>query len=176
MNDLNENKDLEQETKEEALSEENNENEVSEENADTEANESVALDEEQKEEDALPEMTPIVEVETTYDYKVLKYCNMYVIKVKRKSLLINLIMAIVFIIISGVILYTSLINLDNGNKNYIYAIITFLLSVWVIISIFTEERRIDKSLVNYFRTHSPIKQKFSFDKEKIRCYSELFLS
>ena len=113
-------------------------------------------------------MTPIVEVETTYDYKVLKYCNMYVIRVKRKSLLINLIMAIVCVVIGGLILYSSLTNLDNGNKNWVFAIITFLLAGWVIISIFTEEKRIDKSLVNYFKTHAPVKQTFSFDNEKIR--------
>ena len=120
---------------------------------------------EQTEEEKFPEMNPIVEVETTYDYKVLKYCNMYVIKVKRKSVIINIIMALVCLGIGGLILYSSI---KNGNNNYIFSILTFLLAVWVIYSIFTEEKRIDKSLVNYFKTHAPVKQKFSFDNERIR--------
>ena len=119
--------------------------------------------EEPKEE--FPEMTPIVEVETTYDYKVLKYCNMYVIKVKRKSVIINLVMALVCLAIGGLILYSSI---KNANHNYIFSIMTFLLAAWVVYSIFTEEKRIDKSLVNYFKTHAPVKQKFSFDNERIR--------
>lgn len=133
--------------------------------------ETVALEEEPKEEEEkLPEMTPIVEVVTTYDYKVLKYCNMYVIRVKRKSILINMIMAIVCMAIGGLILYSSL---KNGNNNYIFSILTFLLSFWVIFSIFTEEKRIDKSLVNYFKTHAPVKQTFSFDNERIRITADV---
>lgn len=121
--------------------------------------------EEEQAEETLPEMTPIVEVETLYDYKVLKYCNMYIYRVKRHSSIVSLIMAIVFIAISAIILYTSIVNKNN---NYIFGIMTILLAIWVIISIFTEERKIDRSLVNYFKTHAPVKQKFSFDKEKIR--------
>ena len=163
MNDLNENKQVEETNEEEVLKEEK----VEENNEALESEENVALEEEPKEdeEEKLPEMTPIVEVETTYDYKVLKYCNMYVIRVKRKSLLINLIMALVCIAIGGLILYSSL---KNQNNNWIFAAMTFVLSAWVIFSIFTEEKRIDKSLVKYFSTHTPVKQKFSFDNERIR--------
>ena len=164
MNDLNENKQVEETNEEEVVKEEI----VEEDKEALETEESVALEEEKKEEEEveeLPEMTPIVEVETTYDYKVLKYCNMYVIRVKRKSLLINLIMALVCIAIGGLILYSSL---KNQNNNYIFSIMTFVLSAWVIFSIFTEEKRIDKSLVKYFSTHAPVKQKFSFDNERIR--------
>ena len=110
-------------------------------------------------------MNPIVEVETSYDYRVLKYCNMYVIKIKRHSTVINLIMLVMTLAIGGLILYSSI---KNQNNNYIFSIMTFLLAGWVLFSIINEERRIDKSLVNYFKTHAPIKQKFSFDNEKIR--------
>ena len=143
-------------------------NEVKEETTDTtNSDNSVSLEEENTEEkeEQEPEMVPIVEVETTYDYKVLKYCNMYVIRVKRKSILINLIMAAVCVAIGGLILYSSL---KNNNNNWIFSILTFLLAAWVVYSIFTEERRIDKSLVNYFKRNAPVKQKFSFDNEKIR--------
>lgn len=173
MNDLNENKVLEENENLEEKQEieenvENEEKKETEESLELESEESLDLDSAKTEEDAveeLPPMEPIVEVETTYDYKVLKYCNMYVIKVKRHSTVINLVMALISIAIGGLILYSSI---KNKNHNYIFAIMTFLLSIWVIISIFSEERRIDKSLINYFKTHAPVKQKFSFDKEKIR--------
>ena len=181
MNDIHENKVLEEnENLEEELEnkeEENKETEEKEENEENKENvennveateESLELDSEKAEEektDELPPMEPIVEVETTYDYKVLKYCNMYVIKVKRHSTIINLVMALISLAIGGLILYSSI---KNQNHNYIFAIMTFVLAIWVIISIFSEERRIDKSLINYFKTHAPVKQKFSFDKEKIR--------
>ena len=159
---------IKEETKEEEQVEST---EVTEEKVEEGASDSdnLALDDsenkEEPEEEKLPEMTPIVEVETTYDYKVLKYCNMYVIKVKRKSLIINLIMALVCLGIGGLILYSSI---KNQNNNYIFSIMTLLLAGWVIFSMFTEEKRIDKSLVNYFKTHAPVKQKFSFDNERIR--------
>lgn len=165
MNDLNENKPIEEkdnlEVQEESpkTEEENKELvEVKEESLELES-----PVEEAKEE--VEEMNPIVEIETTYDYKVLKYCNMYVIKVKRHSTIINLIMAVITLAIGGLILYSSI---KNQNNNFIFAIMTFLLAGWVIFSIFNEEKRIDKSLINYFKTHAPVKQKFSFDNEKIR--------
>lgn len=119
--------------------------------------------EEEKEE--LPPMEPIVEVETVYDYKALKYCNMYIIKVKRKSLIIYLIMALISFAIGAWFIYSSL---ANGNNNYYFGIVIILLGIWTLSSIFTEEKKIDKSLENYFRTHAPFTQKFSFDNEKIR--------
>ena len=167
MTDLDK-QEIKEETNEEQL-ESTEEKLEKEENTEENTSEDLALDEnenkEEQEEEKLPEMTPIVEVETTYDYKVLKYCNMYVIKVKRKSLIINLIMALVCLGIGGLILYSSI---KNQNNNYIFSIMTFLLACWVIFSMFTEEKRIDKSLVNYFKTHAPVKQKFSFDNERIR--------
>lgn len=119
--------------------------------------------EEQTEE--LPPMEPIVEVATTYDYKALKYCNMYIIKVKRKSMLIYLIMSLISFAIGGVFIYNSI---KNGDSNYIFGIIIAILGIWTLSSLFTEESKIDKSLINYFRTHAPFTQKFSFDNEKIR--------
>ena len=142
--------------------EEKNEESVSEEEQSLELNEE---NKEEEKEEELPEMTPIVEVETTYDYKVLKYCNMYVIKVKRKSLVINLVMAIILVLIGGLFIYSGI---KNQNNTYIYSIFTFLIAGWVVFGIFTEEKRIDKSLVNYFKTHAPVKQTFSFDEERIR--------
>ena len=165
MNDLNENKPLDEK---EDLEEGTDSTNIEEENKDLEEvkEESLELEspaEEEKEE--LEEMNPIVEVETSYDYRVLKYCNMYVIKIKRHSTVINLIMLVMTLAIGGLILYSSI---KNQNNNYIFSIMTFLLAGWVLFSIINEERRIDKSLVNYFKTHAPIKQKFSFDNEKIR--------
>lgn len=112
--------------------------------------------------DELPPMEVIAEVETTYDYRTLKYCNMYILKVKRKSTLIYSIMAAVCLIVAIV----SFIRME-GNGKWLSLIIAFL-GLWTFKNIFTEEGKVDKSLQNFFRTNAPFTQRFAFDRERIR--------
>lgn len=112
--------------------------------------------------DELPPMEVIAEVETTYDYRTLKYCNMYILKVKRKSTLIYSIMAAVCLIVAIV----SFIRME-GNGKWLSLIIAFL-GLWTFKNIFTEEAKVDKSLQNFFRTNAPFTQRFAFDRERIR--------
>lgn len=118
--------------------------------------------EQEETEPVLPEMNVVAEVETTYDYKALKYCNMYILKVKRKSIVVYSVMIAVCIAIA---IYLFLKGQGNGK---LMSIIPLALAVWVLWSIFTEESKVDKSLQTFFRTNAPFKQRFAFDHERIR--------
>lgn len=125
--------------------------------------EEVNESEEQKEEvQELPPMEAVVEVETTYDYRTFKYCHMYIIRVKKKSVLVYSIMAAICFIVGLVCFFTM-----EGLNKYI-SLIIIALGFWTIKNIFTEESKIDKNLENFFRTHAPFKQSFAFDSERIR--------
>ena len=164
---------IEEKASEEKASEEKvSEEKVSEEKVSEETLEEAkdeALDEtledqpvEEEKTDELPPMDPIVEVQTVYDYRTLKYCNMYIIKVKRKSALIYSVMAAICFIVGLICFFTM-----EGINKYI-SIIIIALGLWTLKNLFTEEAKIDKSLENFFRTHAPFKQNFAFDREKIR--------
>ena len=110
----------------------------------------------------LPPMEAVCEVETIYDYRTLKYCNMYIIKIKKKSAVLYSVMAAICFVVGAVCFFTM-----EGVNKYI-SLIMIALGFWTLKNIFTEENKIDKSLENFFRTHAPFKQSFAFDREKIR--------
>lgn len=118
--------------------------------------------EEENQEETIEPMESVVEVDTEYDYKTLKYCNMYVIRIKRKSRLIYSVMAAISFII-GILCFVFMEDINR----YI-GIIIFALGIWTLVSLFTEESKIDKSLETYFKTHAPFVQHFAFNHEKIR--------
>lgn len=111
-------------------------------------------------------MESIVETETLYNFKTLKYTNMYVIRVKRKSLLISLIMACVTFAIAVALLVYGIIN--KAVTNYWISGLIFLLGCWTLFNILTEEKKIDKQLLRYFSTHKPFTQKFMINHDKVR--------
>ena len=128
-----------------------------------ETTEDLGLSEEQEEKsEELPPMEAVAEVETVYDYRTLKYCNMYIIKIKKKSTLMYSVMAAICFIVGIVCFFTM-----EGINKYV-ALIIVGLGFWTLKNIFTEESKIDKSLETFFRTHAPFKQSFAFDHEKIR--------
>lgn len=150
----------EKETTEEVVEQEvESSNEVSE----------VALSDEavEPEEVELPPMDVVAEVETTYDYRALKYTNMYILKVKRKSAVIYSVMGIVCLVIGLVCFFT----MEGANKWI--SLIIVALGLWTFKNIFTEEAKVDKSLQNFFRTNAPFKQTFTFDRERIRVSAEV---
>lgn len=150
----------EKETTEEVVEQEvESSNEVSE----------VALSDEavEPEEVELPPMDVVAEVETTYDYRSLKYTNMYILKVKRKSAVIYSVMGIVCLVIGLVCFFT----MEGANKWI--SLIIVALGLWTFKNIFTEEAKVDKSLQNFFRTNAPFKQTFTFDRERIRVSAEV---
>ena len=111
-------------------------------------------------------MESIVEVETLYNFNTLKYTNMYVIRVKRKSQLISIIMAAITFGIAIALLIYGLIN--GATSNYWIAGLIFLLGCWTLYNVLTEEKKIDKQLKKYFLTHQPFVQKFLINNDKVR--------
>lgn len=119
------------------------------------------------EEAEFPAMDVVAEVETTYDYRALKYTNMYILRVKRKSTVVYSAMGIICLIIGLVCFFT----MEGANKWI--SLIIVALGLWTFKNIFTEEAKIDKSLQNFFRTNAPFKQTFTFDRERIRVSAEV---
>ena len=106
-------------------------------------------------------MESIIEVETEYNYRTLKYTNMYVIRVHRKSWITSLVITLLTFAATAYILIAA--------RSYFYfAIIMGLLGLFMVYNMLTEERRIDKQLKKYFAQHSPLKQKFLVNEDKIR--------
>ena len=111
-------------------------------------------------------MESIVEVETLYNFRTLKYTNMYVIRVKRRSTIISLILTIVTFGIAIALLVYGLIN--KAVSNYWISGLIFLLGCWTLFNVLTEEKKIDKQLKKYFTTHQPFTQKFLINHDKVR--------
>ena len=112
---------------------------------------------------AEPEPTPmesIVELSTEYNYRSQKFCQLYRMRIKGKSRLINGIMILALLGI-GVFLFIN-------NKNYIYLLIPLLFMISPVYNIVCEEKRIDKFLVKYFETHPKFNLNYQIDEETIR--------
>ena len=125
-----------------------------------ELSDAVEKGEEYEESENTP-MNSIVEAETAYDYRALKYVNMYVVRVKRKSQITSIIMMVLALAAGAYIGFFV-------TKYFYFGIILGVLGLWMLYNILTEERRIDKQLKKYFQTHKPLKNKFLVNNEKIR--------
>lgn len=111
-------------------------------------------------------MDAIVEIETKYDYKTLKYTNMYVIRVKRKSRITNFVMMIASILLGT---YIGI----WGGKYFYFGIVLGVLGLWMLYNILSEEHRIDKQLKKHFLTRSPLIQTFLINDDKVRVIAQI---
>lgn len=111
-------------------------------------------------------MESIVEVQTLYNFKTLKYTNMYVIRVKRRSVIISLVLTVVTFAIAIALLVYGIIN--KTTSNYWISGLIFLLGFWTLFNILTEEKKIDRQLKRYFQAHKPFTQKFLINHDKVR--------
>ena len=110
-----------------------------------------------------PEPTPmesVVELSTEYNYRSQKFCQLYRMRIKGKSRIINSIMALALIGV-GVFIYINTTNL-------IYLLISLLFTISPIYNIVCEERRIDKFLVKYFESHPKFTLNYLINEETIR--------
>ena len=110
-----------------------------------------------------PEPTPmesVVELSTEYNYRSQKFCQLYRMRIKGKSRIINSVFALALIGI-GVFTYIKTTNL-------IFLIISLVVTISPIYNIVCEERRIDKFLVKYFETHPKFTLNYLINEETIR--------
>ena len=110
-----------------------------------------------------PELGPIesiVELETEYNYRSQKFCQLYNMRIKRKSRLINAVM-IAILVVLGVVFYIN-------SKQLLMLIFPLLLCISPVYNIVCEEKRIDKFLVKYFASHPKFTLKYMINEEVIR--------
>lgn len=138
--------------KEEELQEEKLKQEKFEEMAHPEAEPEVVMD------DLLVNFEPTVKVNVKFDFKTLKYANLYITNFKRKAYITN-------IIFSAVALGLGVFTFIEGQ--WIFGVIFVALAIMTGVQIFTMEKRIDQELYKYFAKHKVGNQDVALSDELI---------
>lgn len=100
-------------------------------------------------------------VKTKIDFKALKYANLYLMKVKRKSYLI-------FSVLCAACVFGAVYSAVTGGMNNIIFIVIFaLFAVYAVYSMLTFEKKVDNSLLKYFASNAPITQYIGIDENNI---------
>lgn len=100
-------------------------------------------------------------VKTKIDFKALKYANLYLMKVKRKSYLI-------FSVLCAACVFGAVYSaLTGGMDNIIFIVIFALFAVYAVYSMLTFEKKVDNSLLKYFASNAPITQYIGIDENNI---------
>ena len=108
-----------------------------------------------------PELESIVELSTEYNYRSQKFCQLYRMRIKGKSLLVNSIMIAVLVAISVIMYFMN-------PENLVMVILPLLIIISPLYNILCEEKRIDKFLVRYFSTHPKFTLNYLINEETIR--------
>lgn len=103
-----------------------------------------------------------IKVKTKFDFKTLKVANLYVMKEKRKQTIIFWVLGIACI---GGAVYTLLT--EKGNSQIFTTVLFVLLGLYAFYSIFTLEKKVDKSLIKFFSQNPPMTQYLAFDEENV---------
>ena len=106
-----------------------------------------------------------VTVQTKFDYKTMKYLNLYLMKYKRKSLLLYIIL-LVLSLGGGTYLFVSSLGSENG-PNYVWPVAFGLISLYTLYQMLTIERNLDKHLRNYFRSRPLLTETIEVSDEKL---------
>lgn len=133
----------------------------SEETKDVEVLEGEVVGEENKEEapQEEEEMETIIECYTDYNYKARKTCQMYFLNVKSRFKLYNIIMVIVCM---GIYIYSLFI------KNYIISVIAILSVAYLLYSFITQEKKVDKAIINFMKQNPSFRMNYYINDEKIK--------
>lgn len=108
--------------------------------------------------DSLVNFEPAVKVNVKFDFKTLKYANLYITNFKRKAYITN-------IIFSAVALGLGVFTFIEGQ--WPFGIIFIALAIMTSVQIFTMEKRIDQELYKYFAKHRVGNQDVSLSDELI---------
>ena len=107
-------------------------------------------------------MESLFEVDTDYDYRAQKYCQMYRLRVKNKTIIINIVFSLILLALS---VYMFLYNEGNARLIAILPFIFFLYSVYGIIF---EEKKVDNYLRKFFASHAKFTLHYKINKDMIR--------
>src|SRR5690554_3962869 len=105
------------------------------------------------------ESTKIV---TKLDFKTLKYCNLFMMKYRKKTYLFYIIIAI----LSLAIAIADILHF----KTIYLAILSGLYIIYLVYQILTIERKLDQTLTRFFSKHNVTTQTTEISEEKIILY------
>ena len=102
-----------------------------------------------------------VKLRTKFDYRTMKYLNLYVMKYKKKTFFLYGVMVGVAL---GAGIYMFLTSEDN---NYLWPIVFGLVIVYTIYQALNIEKNLDKHLKNYFSNRPVVDQIIEINSDKI---------
>lgn len=102
-----------------------------------------------------------VKIRTKFDYRAMKYLNLYLLKYKRKTYLLYSIL-IVLAIAFGIYLFIS-----SKGKGYLWPIVFALVVVYTTVQAFSIEKNLDKQLERFFNGKAVIEQIIDLSQEKL---------
>ncbi len=104
-----------------------------------------------------------IRTKTKFDFKALKTANLYLLRVKRKSYIVYAILAVICVA-AGI--YSVLTSEDLGTKIG-FGIVFALIAGMSVYNAFSEEKKIDKSLIKFFQNNPAMTQYLSFNDESL---------
>lgn len=101
-----------------------------------------------------------VKVRTKFDYKAMKYLNLYLLKYKRKTFLLY------GVLIAMAVGFGTYLLITNPS-DIIWPIVFALVVVYTVYQMFSIEKNLDKQLANFFNTRPVIEQIIELSSEKL---------
>lgn len=102
---------------------------------------------------------------TAFDYRTMKYLNVYILKYKKKSFLVYLIFSLVTL---GVAVYSFVNSLLNDEKvEFVFPILFVLFAAYMLYQGLSIEKSLDKQLVNFFRGKEITIQEIEIGEENL---------
>lgn len=105
----------------------------------------------------------LVENNTTFDYRTMKYLNLYIIKNKRKSFIIYLVFSIAMFAVAAFSFISSVIKSEN--PDYLFPILFAMFAVYMLYQGFNIEKSLDKQLEKFFNGKEVTVQKIELNNE-----------
>ena len=98
---------------------------------------------------------------TKLDFRTLKYCNLFLIKYRRKAYIWFIITAVLSL---GIAVYDFLVI---KSQYYMFAILSILFVFYSLYQMLTVEKKLDTSLIRFFQNRAVSTQIVEIDEEKI---------
>ena len=123
--------------------------------------EDVKLEETLEVQEVKEEAKAKIKVNTKFDYRTMKYLNLYILKYKRKTFLL-------YGILVGLSLGAGIyLTITSEGKDLLWPIIFGLVIIYTIFQALNIEKNLDKHLTNFFNNRPVVSQLIEINSEKI---------
>ena len=92
---------------------------------------------------------------TKYDYRTMMYSNVYIVKYKRKTMLMYIVM---LLIVLGLGIWNLVIQINAEKPSYIFPIIFLLFAVYILFQGLNVEKNLDRQIKNFFKGREVVSQ------------------